>query len=64
MELEIHPTFLQVENPPKAYLGPISEVNLGTAMSKSVANPWRDRKIAVLAGEKAVKSWIRPLRGK
>jgi hypothetical protein len=36
----------------------------GTVMSKSVANPWRDRKIAVLAGQKAVKSWIRPLRGK
>jgi hypothetical protein len=35
-----------------------------TVMSKSVANPWRYRKIAVLAGQKAVKSWIRPLRGK
>jgi hypothetical protein len=32
-----------------------------TVMSKSVANPWRDRKIAVLAGQKAVKSWIRHL---
>jgi hypothetical protein len=30
---------------------------------KSVANPWRDPKIAVLAGQKAVKSWIRLLRG-
>jgi hypothetical protein len=32
-------------------------------VSKSVANPWRDPKIAVLAGQKAVKSWIRPQRG-
>jgi hypothetical protein len=32
-------------------------------VSKSVANPWRDPKIAVLAGQKAVKSWIRPPRG-
>jgi hypothetical protein len=30
-----------------------------TVVSKSVANPWRDPKIAVLAGQKAVKKWIR-----
>jgi hypothetical protein len=35
-----------------------------TVVSKSVANPWRDPKIAVLAGQKAVKKWIRQLRGK
>jgi hypothetical protein len=27
-------------------------------------NPWRDPKIAVLAGQKAAKKWIRQLRGK
>jgi hypothetical protein len=36
----------------------------GTVVSKSVANPWRDPKIAVLVGQKAVKKWIRQLRGK
>jgi hypothetical protein len=30
-----------------------------TVVSKSVANPWRDPKIALLAGQKAVKKWIR-----
>jgi hypothetical protein len=35
-----------------------------TVVSKSVANPWRDPKIAVLAGQKAVKKWIRQMRGK
>jgi hypothetical protein len=30
-----------------------------TVVSKSVANPWRDPKIVVLAGQKAVKKWIR-----
>jgi hypothetical protein len=29
---------------------------IGTVVSKSVANPWRDTKIAVLAGQKAVKN--------
>jgi hypothetical protein len=38
--------------------------NLDTVVSKSVANPWRDPKIAVLAGQKAVKKWVRQLRGK
>jgi hypothetical protein len=33
--------------------------NRHTVVSKSVANPWRDPKIAVLAGPKAVKKWIR-----
>jgi hypothetical protein len=31
--------------------------------SKSVANPWRNPKIAVLAAQKAAKSWIHLLRG-
>jgi hypothetical protein len=35
-----------------------------TVVSKSVANPWRDPNFAVLAGQKAVKSWIRQLRDK
>jgi hypothetical protein len=35
-----------------------------TVVSKSVANPWRDPKIAVLARQKAIKKWIRQLRGK
>jgi hypothetical protein len=35
-----------------------------TVVSKSVANPWRDPKIAVMAGQKAVKNWIRQLRRK
>jgi hypothetical protein len=35
-----------------------------TVVSESVANPWRDPKIAVLAGPKAVKKWIRQLHGK
>ena len=38
-------------------------VALDIARSKSVANPWQDPKIAVLAGQKVVKSRIRPLRG-
>jgi hypothetical protein len=42
----------------------IDPIARATVVCKSVANPWRDLKIAVLAGQKAVKKWIRQLRGK
>jgi hypothetical protein len=48
--------FLYVEVSPEVIQGVI-------VVSKSVANPWRDPKIAVLVRHRAIKSWIRPRCG-